>query len=176
MRAPSPPPAAARRKDSRIGAARRRATHRNHRIDVRLRGIRLRVLRNSVATWATAATMHALSARSLGASGNGVPASNVKARTVAIHVRKSFAVKSAPVISRRYSLTRSEVTGRRTPSSSRYWNSSCPGSCWQRRTIAARRRSSIATSCSTPPLPRNESRARPSRTNAACRLRSVVRP
>ena len=76
------------------------------------------VFRSSSATSRIVATMHALSARSPSACGNGVPTSSVNARTVAIQVRKSFAVKSAPVTSFRYSLTRSEVTGRRRPSSS----------------------------------------------------------
>ena len=53
-----------------------------------------------------------------------VSASASAQRTVPAHVRKSLAVKSSPLISRRYALTSPESTLRRAPSSSTYWNSS----------------------------------------------------
>ena len=71
-------------------------------------------------------------------------------------------------------MTSSDVTSRSSPSSSRYWNSSCPGRSWQRRTIDAsadRERGARAAAR----LPRNPKRTRdPS--SRACRSRIVVRP
>ena len=62
------------------------------------------VLRSSAATLFTAATMHSFSARSLGLSGSGVATMSAMARNVAPQVRKSLAVKSAPMTSRKYAL------------------------------------------------------------------------
>ena len=63
------------------------------------------VLRSSAATLFTAATMHSFSARSLGLSGSGVATMSAMARNVAPQVRKSLAVKSAPMTSRKYAFT-----------------------------------------------------------------------
>lgn len=57
------------------------------------------VLRRSFATCRVAATIPALSARLVENSGNGVLSMISNARRVPLHVRKSFAVNSASMIS-----------------------------------------------------------------------------
>ena len=95
--------------------------------------------------------------------------------TVPIHVRKSLAEKSPPAISRRYSLTSSELTLLAEPVSSRYVKSSSPGRSRQRLIMRASRASSSRIRCSFPVLPRKRSRTREPSTRT-CRVRSVVRP
>src|SRR5256885_17214738 len=67
------------------------------------------------------------------------------ASIVPAQVRKSFAVMSRPVISRRYALTSSDEIVWRLPELSMYLNSSCPGRSWHCWTMRARRRSVIDT-------------------------------
>src|SRR5579884_2185622 len=54
-----------------------------------------------------------------------------------------------------YSLMSFDSIVRSSPSSSIYWNSSCPGKSWQRLTIRASWRSLTSIVCSLPLLPRN---------------------
>ena len=97
------------------------------------------------------------------------------ARNVPAQVRKSLAVISSPLISRKYALTSEDPTVCRWPSSPTYWKSSCPGRSRQRLTMRAKRRSLTRLSFHTPLLPRNARRI-VSPLTAACQLRSVVRP
>ncbi len=131
------------------------------------------VLPRRPATFSMAARMLRLAPASLSKVSNSRSAS--AASTVPAQVRKSFAVKSSPVISRRYAFTSEEVTSRWVPSGSRYWNSSCPGRSWQALTIRATRRSFSDTSQVLPllPLKRNDRAAPSIRTWGS---RRVVRP
>ena len=76
-------------------------------------------------------------------------------------VRKSLAVKSraGDLAQVGVDVVGGDRRWTRRPSST-YWNSSWPGSSWQRRTIVARRRSRRPTSCCCPDLPRNRNRTR----------------
>src|SRR5260370_177468 len=69
--------------------------------------------------------------------------SSLAASMVPAQVRKSLAVMSRPVVSRRYALTSSEEMVCRFPCASRYWNSSCPGRSWHCCTMRASRLSGI---------------------------------
>jgi len=82
---------------------------------------------------------------------------------------------SLPAISFRYSFTSEEPTDCTAPSSSRYWNSSWPGSSRMRRTMRASFGSSRAMRWNLPLLPRNWNSMRAPST-FTCRLRIVVRP
>ncbi|MET4842588.1 hypothetical protein ABIF62_003083 [Bradyrhizobium japonicum] len=83
------------------------------------------------------------------------------ASTVPAQVRKSFALKSSPVMSLMYALTSPESTLRGSPSSPRYLNSSCPGMSAQRLTIEAIRLSSTRSFHFFPDLPVNSNRRTP---------------
>ncbi len=88
-----------------------------------------------------------------------IRASACAASTVPAQVRKSLAVKSSPLTSRRYAFTSSEpIVCRCAVRSSTYWNSSYPGRSRQALTIRASRASCRSMACSMPLLPRNSKR------------------
>ena len=80
------------------------------------------------------------------------------ASTVPFQVRKSFAVTSIAVASRRYSLTSPEPTECCSRCSPMYWNRCWPGSSWQDRTMRAKRRSRTVACHFRPLLPTNPNR------------------
>ena len=91
-------------------------------------------------------------------------------------VRKSFAVTSRPVISRRYAFTSSEETRLALARASRYWNSSWPGRSWQRWMMRARRGSVSDDVVLDAALAAEAEAQRSWPSTCTWRRRSVVRP